>query len=165
MSGCFYGVGVGPGDPDLLTVKGLRILASVPVVLVPKRSAEDAGYAYGIVRGLLDPSRQEIVGLVFPMTRDFARLEGVWDAHVETVAGYLAAGRDCAFITEGDPFLYSTFIYIWERLRTRYPRYRTEVIPGVPSVTAAACRAGLPLANAGERIAILPAAYEAGAVS
>lgn len=154
--GSFYGVGVGPGDPELLTRKAERILKQAQVVAVPKRGPRDRGYAYEIVAPLLDPGRQEIVELVFPMTRERERLEAVWDGHVEALAERLLAGRDCAFITEGDPFLYSTFIYIWERLRARCPAVPVEVVPGVSSVTAAACRAGLPLASGGERVAILP---------
>lgn len=158
--GRLYGVGVGPGDPELLTVKAARLLREVSVVFIPKRSLGDEGYAFSIVRDLLDPVRQELVPLAFPMTRDFASLEPIWDGHADAIAARLASGAEGAFITEGDPFFFSTFIYIWERLRARHPGVRVEVIPGVSSVHAAACRAGLPLADGDDRVAILPAAYE-----
>lgn len=155
--GRLYGVGVGPGDPELLTRKAERLLKAVDVVAVPKRGPRDRGYAHEIVASLLDPGRQEILDLVFPMTRDRERLEAAWDAHVETLARRLLDGRDCAFITEGDPFLYSTFIPLWERFRARWPEVPVEAVPGVSSVTAAACRAGFPLASGEERVAVLPA--------
>lgn len=159
--GCLYGVGVGPGDPELLTLKACRVLREAAVVVVPKRGPRDEGYAFGIVRHLLDPARQEVLELVFPMTRDRRRLERAWEDHAATVAARLQAGRDCAFITEGDPFFYSTFIYIWERLRRCLPGLRAEVIPGVSSVHAAACRAGVPLACGDERVAVLPGVGDA----
>lgn len=159
-AGRLYGVGVGPGDPELLTRKAERILRQVDVVAVPKRGPRDRGYAFEIVASLLDPGRQEILDLVFPMTRDRERLEAAWESHVEALARRLRDGRDCAFITEGDPFLYSTFIPLWERLRARCPEVPVEAVPGVSSVTAASCRAGLPLASGGERVAILPAVPE-----
>lgn len=155
-TGCLYGVGVGPGDPELLTLRACRVLREAGVVVVPKRSPRDEGYAFGIVRHLIDPSRQEVLELVFPMTRDRQRLDSVWESHAAAIASRLATGRDCAFITEGDPFFYSTFIYVWERLRRRFPGFRAEVVPGVSSVHAAACRAGVPLASGDERVAILP---------
>lgn len=164
LRGTFYGLGVGPGDPDLMTVKARRILESADVVLVPKRSLTDDGYAYGIVRDIIDPARQEVRDLHFPMTKDVARLEPIWEEHGTTIAGYLARGLTCAFVTEGDPFFYSTFIYLWQRLRSRYPQYPMEVVPGVSSVQAAACRADVPLASGDDRIAILPATYEAGQI-
>ncbi len=154
--GRLYGVGVGPGDPELLTRKAERVLREVDVVAVPRARPGERGYAHEIVAPLLDRGRQEVLELVFPMARERERLEAVWERHAEELARRLRAGLDCAFVTEGDPFLYSTFIYIWERLRARHPDLPVEVVPGVSSVTAAACRAGVPLAAGEERVAILP---------
>lgn len=158
--GRFYGVGVGPGDPELLTLRALKVLRRVPVVCVPKRSPDADSYAYSIVRGILDAQRQEIVELVFPMRKDLSQVVAYWEQNLAAIVRRLEGGQDCAFITEGDPFLYSTFIYMYDILRQRHPQVRIEVIPGVSSFTAAAARAGLPLVNGDERLAVLPATCE-----
>jgi precorrin-2/cobalt-factor-2 C20-methyltransferase len=155
-----YAVGVGPGDPELLTRKAERILRQAPVVCAPAASAGDSSHALSIVESLLDRSRQEIIVRVFPMRKDQDGLDAFWEEAAETVVSHVSAGRDVAFITIGDPFLYSTFLYLYRILRERYPQIPVEVVPGVSSVTAAAVAAGIPLAAASERIAILPATFE-----
>jgi len=155
-----YAVGVGPGDPELLTRKAERILRQAPVVCAPAASAGDSSHALSIVESLLDRSRQEIIIRVFPMRKDQDGLDAFWEEAAETVAAHVLAGRDVAFITIGDPFLYSTFLYLYRILRQRYPHIPVEVVPGVSSVTAAAVAAGIPLAAASERVAILPATFE-----
>lgn len=155
-----YAVGVGPGDPELLTRKAERILRQAPVVCAPAASAGDSSHALSIVESLLDRSRQEIIIRVFPMRKDQDGLDAFWEEAAETVVSHVSAGRDVAFITIGDPFLYSTFLYLYRILRERYPQIPVEVVPGVSSVTAAAVAAGIPLAAASERIAILPATFE-----
>lgn len=156
MTGKLYGVGVGPGDPELLTLKAHRLLTQTPVICLPKRNLRDDGYAAGIVRHLLDETRQEILPLEFPMTRDWTRLRPYWEANTAAIYERVAAGRDCVFITEGDPFLYSTWIYMYSYFRRRHPEVEIEVIPGVSSFLAAAARVGQPLGNQEERIAIIP---------
>ena len=154
--GRFYGIGVGPGDPELLTLKAERLLRQCAVVCTPKRNLRDDGYAAGIVRDLLRPAEQEELALEFPMNRDWERLKPYWERNAALIQERLTAGKDCAFVTEGDPFLYSTFIYLYQYLRRHHPEVPIEVVPGVTSFTAAAARAGLPLANQDERIAVLP---------
>ncbi|MBX6377773.1 MAG: precorrin-2 C(20)-methyltransferase, partial [Clostridia bacterium] len=151
---------VGPGDPELVTLKAYRILQAAPVICVPKRGLKDDGYAYGIVRDWLDPSRQELLSLEFPMTKDRQRLQSHWRANAQAVLERLRQGLDCAFITEGDPLLYSTFGHVARTLRQLEPSARVEVVPGVSSVQGAAARVGRVLAEGGERVAILPATYE-----
>ena len=155
-----YAVGVGPGDPELLTRKAERILRQAPVVCAPAASAGDSSHALSIVESLLDRSRQEIIIRVFPMRKDQDGLDAFWEEAAETVVSHVLEGRDVAFITIGDPFLYSTFLYLYRILRQRYPDITVEVVPGVSSVTAAAVAAGIPLAAASERVAILPATFE-----
>lgn len=154
--GRLYGVGVGPGDPELITLKVHRLLTTAPVVCVPKRNLKDDGYAAGIVRQFLRPAEQEILYLEFPMTRDWERLKPYWDANTAAIWERLERGLDCVFITEGDPFMYSTFIYMYEYMRAQHPDVEIEVVPGVSSFLAAAARVGMPLANQLERIAIIP---------
>ncbi len=155
-----YAVGVGPGDPELLTRKAERILRQAPVVCAPSASAGDSSHALSIVEPLLDRSRQEVIVRVFPMRKDQDGLDTFWEEAAETVVSHVLEGRDVAFITIGDPFLYSTFLYLYRILRQRYPDIPVEVVPGVSSVTTAAVAAGIPLAAASERVAILPATFE-----
>jgi precorrin-2/cobalt-factor-2 C20-methyltransferase len=156
-----YAVGVGPGDPELLTLKAVRVLRAADVIVAPTGQAEAASYALGIVAGHLDRARQEVLERVFPMSRDEAELQPFWEATAGEVAEHIRAGRTVAFVTIGDPLLYSTFLYILRILRERFPEIAVEIVPGITSIGAAAAAAGVPLAMAAERLAILPATYEA----
>ena len=155
-----YAVGVGPGDPELLTRKAERILREVPVICAPTAHAADSSYALSIVEPLLDRDRQEVIIQVFPMRMDQAGLEEFWESAADEVAERVRQGNDVAFITIGDPFLYSTFLYLYRFFREKYPDIPLEVVPGISSITAAAIAAGIPLGMASERIAIIPAAFE-----
>ena len=154
-----YAVGVGPGDPELLTRKAERLLRQSPVICAPTGSADAASYALVIVEQFIDRDRQEVISQVFPMQKDQAGLEEFWERAAAQVADHVRAGRDVAFITIGDPFLYSTFLYLYRIFRTSYPDIEVEVVPGISSINAAAAAAGLPLGMGAERIAILPAVY------
>jgi precorrin-2/cobalt-factor-2 C20-methyltransferase len=155
-----YAVGVGPGDPELLTRKAERILREVPVICAPTANPADSSYALSIVEQFLDRNRQEVIVQVFPMRKDQTGLEEFWEEAAAEVAERVRQGSDVAFITIGDPFLYSTFLYIYRIFRERYPDIPVEVVPGISSVSAAAIAAGIPLGLASERIAIIPAAFE-----
>ena len=160
MSAQLYAVGVGPGDPELLTLKAARILGTADVIVAPTGQAEAASYALGIIANYLDRTRQLILERVFPMTRDERELKPHWDATAREVADHIRAGRTVAFVTIGDPLLYSTFLYLLRILRERYPEIAVEIVPGITSFGAAAAAAGMPLGMAAERLAILPATYE-----
>ncbi len=162
--GCLYGIGVGPGDPELLTVRATRILSRVPVIFAPQKDGKSKSYARRIITGLVKEPEQRVIELVFPMSKDTGRLTDYWDKAAETIWQYLSSGEDCAFITEGDSFLYGTFIHVFERLQINHPEVKIEVIPGISSINAAAARALFPLATGGERVAILPATYEDKAI-
>jgi precorrin-2/cobalt-factor-2 C20-methyltransferase len=155
-----YAVGVGPGDPDLLTRKAERVLREVQVVCAPATSTLDSSHALSIAEPFLDRSRQEVMTLVFPMRMDQAGLEECWETAAADVAEKVGEGNDVAFITIGDPFLYSTFLYLYRIFREKYPDIPLEVVPGISSITAAAIASGIPLGMASERIAIIPAAFE-----
>jgi precorrin-2/cobalt-factor-2 C20-methyltransferase len=160
MPACLYAVGVGPGDPELLTLKAARLLRAADVIVAPTGTAEAASYALGIVAGHLDRSRQVVLERVFPMTCDEQELQPHWDATASEMAGFVRAGRTVAFVTIGDPLLYSTFLYLLRSLRERHADIAVEIVPGITSVGAAAAAAGIPLGMAAERLAILPATYE-----
>ena len=152
-----FAVGVGPGDPELLTRKAERALRSVDVVLAPVSIPAEASVALATVREFLDEGRQEIVVHQFPMTSDPARLIPAWNEAAALVAGRIAAGKDVAFITIGDPLFYSTFIYLLRIFRENYPHIPVEVIPGISSINASAAQALAPLAEGDERMIVVPA--------
>ncbi|HIE26305.1 TPA: precorrin-2 C(20)-methyltransferase [Candidatus Poribacteria bacterium] len=154
--GRLYGIGVGPGDVDLLTVKAYRLLQNVPVIGVPKRNARAQSYAYSIVKGLTRPN-QEILELIFPMTKDVDLLQSHWESAADAIFQRLLLGKDVAFITEGDPFLYSTFTYLFNLFREKYPDVSIDVVPGISSINGAAASAMLPLVYGDRQLAITPA--------
>jgi precorrin-2/cobalt-factor-2 C20-methyltransferase len=155
-----YAVGVGPGDPELLTRKAERIIRSAAVICAPTGAADAASYALSIVADLIDPARQEILTQVFPMMKRGPELDAAWETAAAEVIARVDKGEEVVFITIGDPLLYSTFLYIHRIIRERRPDIAIEIVPGISSINAAAAAAGLPLGMAGDRIAILPAAYE-----
>jgi precorrin-2/cobalt-factor-2 C20-methyltransferase len=156
QSGTLYSLGLGPGDPELITVKAIRILEQVELIFVPRRTG-GRSLARRIAEPYLDPARHTIVELDHHMGGDRARTEAQWAANADVIAGQVEAGRDAAFLTEGDPLFYSTFIHIWRALRRRHPTVDVRVVPGVSSVFGAAAAAREPLAEGSERLAILPA--------
>ncbi len=155
-----YAIGVGPGDPELLTRKAERIIREVPVICAPTGAADAASYALSIVEPFIDRSRQEVLVQVFPMKKDQAGLDTFWEEAAAQVAERVRSGEDVAFITIGDPFLYSTFLYLYRIFRERYPDIPVEIVPGISSINAAAAAAGVPLGMTSDRIAVLPATYE-----
>lgn len=156
--GCLYGIGVGPGDPELVTIKAQRILQNVPIICTPHSDTSRDSFALSIARRFIDTDRQELLRFGFP-TDDADAASKVWENAAETLAVRLRQGQDVAFITEGDPMLFSTFSYVLESIRENHPEITVEIIPGVSSVMAAAARASLPLVTHGQRLAILPAVY------
>ena len=118
--GCLFGVGVGPGDPELVTLKAQRVLQSVPIICVPQSDTSQDSFALSIVREFIDTDRQEILRFGFP-TDDAEAASNVWEMAAETLAGRLHQGQDVAFITEGDPMLFSTFSYVLESIRVELP--------------------------------------------
>lgn len=152
--GRFYGIGVGPGDPELITLKASRVLSQVPVIFVPKKGEESASYARSIIANLIK-AEQEVVELVFPMLRDREQRARYWQQAADSIWRRLERGEDCAFVNLGDPLLYGTFVHVLESLRKEHPEVEIEAIPGTSSINAAAARALVPLAIDDERIAII----------
>ena len=155
--GCLFGVGVGPGDPELITVKAYRILKEAPVIAYPKKRAGSKSYALEIVELYVDAEEKSMLGLVFPMTKDPAELAAKWQQTTDRVWEVLVQGQDVAFVTEGDPMLYSTFIHLARLLKEQHPDVEIQSIPGISSVNAAASRLKQPLADGDESVAIVPA--------
>jgi precorrin-2/cobalt-factor-2 C20-methyltransferase len=156
-------VGLGPGDPELVTVKGLRAIEAAGVIFVPRSRDGDTSLALRIARPWLDLARQQIVELELPMTRDPDLLAPAWRAAADRLAKQLETATRGAYLLLGDPLLYGTFIYLWSELVERYPQIAVTIIPGVTSFAAAAARAGIPLGTTNERVSIVPASYETDA--
>lgn len=155
--GTLYGVGVGPGDLELITVKAFRMLKEADVIAYPKKRKGSKSYAHQIVECYINPNEKEMLGLVFPMTKDQAILDEQWAKIADEVYGKLKEGKDVAFVTEGDPFLYSTYIHLMRMLQEKYEGIEMKVIPGISSVNGSAAQFGFPLADGDERIGIIPA--------
>lgn len=158
--GVFYGIGVGPGDPELITLKAVNILKAVEVIAVPRSSDKGSSRALDIIKGIVDLNGKEMLELPFPMTKDKAALEASRRQAASLVSERLGEGRDVAFITLGDPLVFSTFSYLIPFIKERDPGAKITSVPGVTSFCAAASRAGVPLAETDERVIIVPAAYE-----
>ncbi|MFT9850257.1 precorrin-2 C(20)-methyltransferase [Aneurinibacillus sp. REN35] len=156
-TGTLYGVGVGPGDPELVTVKAYRIMKESKVIAYPRKRKGSKSYAYAIAEQYIDQQDKEMLGLVFPMTKDQAILDREWGQTVAQVYERLAQGHDVAFITEGDPMLYSTFIHMMRLMQEKHPDVPVISIPGISSVNGVASRLGLPLADGDEHVAVIPA--------
>ncbi len=154
-SGRLYVVGVGPGDPELLTIKAARILRSVPVIFAPQKDEQSASYARRIIDSLVRKPEQRVIGLVFPMVRDEQQVLRHQQKAADSIWEHLDRGDDCAFVNIGDPYLYGTAIYVLKMLQAAHPEVEIEAIPGISSINAAAARAGLPLAINDESIAII----------
>src|SRR5437763_1911396 len=151
VPGQLCGIGVGPGDPELLTLKGLRLLQAVPVVAYPAPET-GASFARGIVAQWLDRGQREIA-IRFPM-RPGPPPAAIYDEAAAQLAAVLDLGDDVAFLCQGDPLFYGSFAGIYTRLAPRYP---VSVVPGVTSLTACAAAAGLPLAQRDTVISVIPA--------
>lgn len=152
--GKFYSIGTGPGDPELLTLKAVATIKSCAVIAVPDSGAAENA-ALEIVRRHLDAQR--ILCCEMPMTRDRGRLESCHQKAAVRLAALLDAGENVGFLTLGDPTVYSTALYVHQKLQAM--GYETQIIPGVPSFCAAAARLNVPLCEGGEMLHLIPASY------
>jgi precorrin-2/cobalt-factor-2 C20-methyltransferase len=155
--GVLYGLGVGPGDPELITVKSFRILKESPVIAYPRKMRGAKSYALTITEMYVNTAEKEMIGLTFPMTKDKEALEKQWSKTVSQVWGYLRDGKDVAFVTEGDPMIYSTFIHMMRLMKAEHPEVDVKSVPGISSINASASTLGIPLADGDDQIAIVPA--------
>ena len=150
--GTLYGIGVGPGDPELLTLKAARIIGRAAVVSYPVNGAGES-LARSIAEGVISADSWELP-IHIPMCTDRQPAAEVYDNAALTIADHLEAGEDVAFLCEGDPFFYGSFMYLFARIAEKHS---TEVVPGITSLTACAAALGRPLAARNERLTVLPA--------
>lgn len=157
MIGQIYAVGVGPGDPELITRKAERLIRAADVICAPTGAEDATSYALSIVADLIDRGRQEILPQTFPMVRGMAGLEPHWQKAAAEVLERVDAGKTVVFITIGDPCLYSTFLYLFRIFRRQRPEIPVTIVPGISSINAAAAAARVPLGLADDRLTIIPA--------
>lgn len=157
----FYGIGVGPGDPELLTVKAINALKKIDVLIAPKTEKKSDSVALSIAQPHLK-SNVEIIYRTFPMVKDFASATEVFESHAEEIMSLLDDGRNVGFATIGDPMFYSTYIYIFRLLEPRGAKIVT--IPGVPAFLAIAAQLSRPIAFGNDILTVIPATAELDAI-
>lgn len=160
--GTLYAIGVGTGDPELLTLKAHRILSEVDVVVFPEKEAgSHHSFAQQIVDGSLkrDDMQGEVLFLHFPMTRDPSINVPAWQKAAAAISELIQQGKSVAFATEGDPSVFSTWAYIQEELTELLPALDPIIIPGITSVTAIPSQTKIPLADGQERFCVVPATW------
>ena len=151
MSGTLYGIGVGPGDPELMTLKAHRLIAAARVVAYPAPDDGDS-FARQIAAGTI-PREAEEIPMIVPMRAERFPAQQVYAEAAERIAGHLDQGTDVAVLCEGDPFFYSSFMYLFARLGARFP---VEIVPGVTSLTACAAALKHPLTARNDVLTVLP---------
>ncbi|MGK7933905.1 MAG: precorrin-2 C(20)-methyltransferase [Microcystaceae cyanobacterium] len=156
--GTLYGISVGTGDPELITIKGLKRLQQSQIIAFPKGLNHSVGFAQKIVTPWLT-SHQQLLPLDFPYSQDEAQLKRAWQTAAETVWLSLKKGQDVTFVCEGDISFYSTFTYLAQTLQTFHPEVIIETIPGICSPMAVASILGISLTKHHQSLAILPALY------
>ncbi len=157
MSGIFYGVGIGPGDPELMTVKAVRLIRENEVIALPGKEACDTE-AYRIaVQAVPELRDKKLLSLDMPMTHDRDQMDRCHERAADAVEQYLKEDCNVLFLTLGDPSIYSTYAYVERKIAAR--GYRTQMVSGIPSFCAAAAEASIPLAVGHEEIHVLPASH------
>jgi precorrin-2/cobalt-factor-2 C20-methyltransferase len=152
--GTLYGIGVGPGDPDLIPVKAVKALATVEIIFAAASTKNHHSQAVEIVRPHL-PAEVEVRLLRFPMTKNAAEKNAAWRAHAVTVLEEMAKGRRVAFLTLGDPLTYATYGYVLTQIKQLRPEAPVITIPGITSFQAAAARVNRPLVEGEESLLVL----------
>lgn len=161
MTGTFYGIGVGPGDPDLLTMKAIKAIEKADVLIAPKTEKKDGSVALSIAKPYLKKDI-EIVYQVFPMVVNFETTDA-WQKNKEEILALLEAGKNVVFLTLGDPMFYSTYIYVY-RLLAKEENVNIETIPGIPAFCAIGSKLGYPLVEGNDVISVIPATADKATV-
>ena len=158
--GKLYGVGVGTGSPDLMTLRAVNVLREVDVIAIPQSKPGRKSVAWRIAESNVEKNnKQERLLLTFPMTKDPEITVPAWDIAFTEIGKRLEEGKSVAFITEGDPLFFSTYIYLHKAAPERWPGVETEIVPAVSSFTAVPSVIQAPIADGQERVAVVPASY------
>ena len=156
--GILYGIGVGPGDPELMTLKAVRLLKEADLIAAPGKDVRETAAFRIAVQSVPEIAEKELLPVEMPMVMDREILEEAHRAGAKLLEDRLAAGKKIAFITLGDPTVYSTFSYLEKRIRA--DGFRTEYVSGVTSFCAAAAALRVPLAEWQEPVHIIPAVHK-----
>ena len=154
MAGKLFGIGVGPGDPELLTVKAINAIKQLDVIIAPKTEKKDGSVALNIASQCIKPET-EIVYQVFPMTVGFAEDDTAWQSNKQEILELLQAGKNVGFLTLGDPMFYSTYIYVFRLLQ--HEAVEIETIPGIPAFCAIGSATNTPIVEGDSILSIIPA--------
>ena len=152
--GNFYGIGLGPGDPELLTLKALHTIQRADCIFVPKSDSKEDSLALEIVKDYV--KGKKIIEQVYPMTKDKETLNTAWLKAAEEIHTEVKNGYNVVYLTLGDPMTFSTYIYLLRHLNTMLPEKAIHTIPGITSYNAAACAANYPLLTGDEKLAVIP---------
>ncbi len=150
--GTLYGIGVGPGDPELITLKAHRLLMAAPVIAFPA-PIEGESFTRRIVAPYLDGTGKEEIPVRMPMSADRFPAQEVYDRTSRELGAHLNAGRDVAYLCQGDPFFYGSFMYLYSRMADDF---RVEIVPGVSSIMAGGAALGAALASRNDTFTVLP---------
>ncbi len=154
-------IGVGPGDPDLLTVKAVKAIRDADIIMCPASGQDRPSIALSVARPIIDESKnQEIIKLIFPMTKDKDILEETWRKNAGIMAETVLTGKNVVYLTVGDPYLYSTWIYMHRNLESNHPNMQITVVPGIVSMFTFASKVGISIAEGSEKVAIIPSCYD-----
>ncbi len=160
--GIFYGIGVGPGDPELLTVKAINAIKNSEVIIAPKTEKKSDSLALTIAQPYLRADVQ-IVYQTFPMVKNFEDSPEIFSDNVKEILSYLNTGKNVGFLTLGDPMFFSTYIYIFKLLKNH--GVQIETVAGVPAFLAIAAKIGYPVAYGNEILSIIPATADTKKIS
>ncbi len=152
-------VGVGPGDPKLLTIKGKEIIESSEVIFSPIKSAQSESFALEIIKKIINLEGKEICPLLFPMTTKEEKLKPYWEKAYEKIREKIFEGKKCVFIVEGDPLIYSTFNNVLEIIKKKQD-FEVEIIPGISSFQAMSASLKIPIIDGDDVLVITSASYK-----
>ncbi|OOB78528.1 MAG: precorrin-2 C(20)-methyltransferase [Epulopiscium sp. Nuni2H_MBin003] len=158
MSGKLYGIGVGPGDPELMTLKAVRVIKESDIIVLPSENPKET-VAYKIALPVCpEMKNKEIVGVPIVMTKDADKLEESYTKSTQIIAKYLDEGKNVAYLTLGDATIYATYVYIHKKILDL--GYETEIVSGIPSFCSVAARLNMSLVERSEMLHIIPASYQ-----
>lgn len=158
MAGILYGLGIGPGDPELLTLKAVRLIQENEVIALPGKNPRET-VAYRIaVQAVPQLTQKELISVEMPMTKDMQRLEESHQEAARQLEAYLRQGKNVVFLTLGDPTVYSTYLYVHSRLLKK--GYQAEIVSGITSFCAVAARLNTGLVEKAEELHVIPASYQ-----
>jgi len=158
LNSVLYCVGCGPGDPELITIKAINLIKNADIIFTPTARENKPSVALSIV-GMYIPKEAEVRQLIFPMTKDAAKLKESWEKNAREISEEIRSGKKAVYLTVGDPSLYSTWIYIHKEIQSNYNDIKVEIVPGITSIFSFSAEIKTPVGEGEEIIGIIPACY------